>query len=200
MHYERRPTRPVFYLGERRILPAIEHSALRSYFRPGKLTTSRPLQPEYCERLAAVMGRPYLRAESVDSGSHTVRVCEAGAQYSSFNMGAGEDVLIELFGALQDCPPGSLIVVEEIELGLHPAALRTLAEHLMSVAKDKHLQIIVSTHSPDFLDSLPRAARILIRAADGHHDVVPGPTTRLAMGDLTGRAKAELFVYCEDEA
>lgn len=199
MHYERRPTRPVFYVGARRILPAIEHAALRQHFRPGQFAVRQPLRPEYCERLAAVMGRQYERAESVYDGAYTVRVCETGAPYSSFNMGAGEDVLIELFGTLQDCPPGSLIVVEEIELGLHPAALRRLSKQLMELSKEKTLQVIVSTHSPDFIDSLPAAGRVLVRAADGHHDVVSAPTTRFAMGDLTGTARAELFIYCEDE-
>lgn len=199
MHYDRRPTRPVFYVGERRILPAIEHSVLRHHFRPGQITTRRPLRPEFCERLAAVMGRPYERAESMYAGWHAVRVCQSGAPYSSFNMGAGEDVLIELFGTLQDCPAGSLIVVEEIELGLHPAALRILSKQLLELAKEKQLQVIVSTHSPDFIDSLPAAGRVLIRAADGHHDVIAAPTTRFAMGDLTGRAMTELYIYCEDE-
>jgi predicted ATPase len=199
MHYERRPTRPVFYVGERRILPAIEHSVLRHHFRPGQFAVRKPLGPDYCARLAAVMDRPYKSAESMYSGWYAVRTCESGAPYSSFNMGAGEDVLIELFGTLQDCPPGSLIVVEEIELGLHPAAQRRLSRQLMELSKEKQLQIIVSTHSPDFIDSLPAAGRVLLRAADGRHDVFAAPTTRFAMGDLTGRAMAELFVYCEDD-
>lgn len=200
MHYERRPTRPVVYVGERRILPAIEHSVLRQHFGSSiRPRLRRPLSPEYCEKLSRVMGRPYRSAETVHSDRYSVRSCEAQAAYSSFNMGAGEDVLIELFVALQDCPPGSLVVVEEIELGLHPAALIALSDELKVVAKEKSLQIIISTHSPDFLDSLPAQARVLVRTDGGRHEVVRAPTTRLAMGDLRGQIAPELLVLCEDE-
>ncbi len=89
-------------------------------------------------------------------------------------------------------------VVEEIELGLHPEALIRLARHLQEVILQKKLQIIVSTHSQHFIDSVPREARVLIRRAGSQHLVIPQPTTRFAVGNMSGEHEPELHVYCED--
>ncbi|WP_395140362.1 AAA family ATPase [Armatimonas sp.] len=45
----------------------------------------------------------------------------------------------------------SLITIEEPEAGLHPAAARVLREALMEASEE--VQIIVTSHSPDLLDS-----------------------------------------------
>jgi len=113
-------------------------------------------------------------------------------------MGAGEDILAELFFVLETCPLGSLIVVEEVEAGLHPQAVCKLAEVLQLVALKKKLQIVVSTHSAEFLDAVPRVARVLIKSVGGEHHVTHEPSTRFAMGEMTGVVRPEVYVYCED--
>ena len=45
----------------------------------------------------------------------------------------------------------TLIVIEEPELGIHPAWMPILAEWIKGAAQ--RTQVIVSTHSPDLLDS-----------------------------------------------
>ena len=114
-------------------------------------------------------------------------------------MGAGEDVLIDLLGVLQSAPNGALIVIEEIELGMHPLALSILAKHLIEIIAQKHLQIIVSSHSREFVDAVPREARILIQPGNDEHAVIYSPTTRFAMGELSGNFEPELCIYCEDD-
>jgi hypothetical protein len=199
MHYQRRPKRPVHYLGVIRCAPAIEQSALRAHFG-GKLKGSeaKPLNAEYCKRLSDIMGRVYEEADVMSSNRYSVRRCKAGSNYSSFNMGAGEDVLIDLLYTLQECPSGSLIVIEEIELGLHPQALIRLARHLQELILEKKIQVIVSTHSNHFIDNVPREARILIQKADNQHVVIEKPTTRFAYGFISGQLEPELHIYCED--
>ena len=107
MRYERRPQRPVHYLGVRRSMPAIEQNVLRFHFGgkwKGKET--RPLNPEFCDRVTDIMGRSYDEAEIMSSSVYSIRGCKSGSPYSSFNMGAGEDVLIHLMHILQECPDG----------------------------------------------------------------------------------------------
>ena len=134
MRYERRPDRPVHYLGVVRSIPAVEQSALRSHFKAtNKSNKSWSLSGDFCARLTDIMGRPYDEAGVMSSNQYLMRRCMAGASYSSFNMGAGEDILIDLLYMLQETPEGSMIVVEEIELGLHPEALITLARHLQEI-------------------------------------------------------------------
>jgi len=201
MHYERRPIRPVHYIGAFRSLPAIEQRELRSRFGgTPKDRTSSPLNEAFCRRLSEIMGRSYDEADVMSSARYSVRRCKYGTTYSSFNMGSGEDIIITLMYILQECPNGSLIAIEEIELGIHPEALIRLAHHIQEIILEKKLQVIVSTHSNYFIDNVPQEARILIqRSGRNTHSVISRPTTRFAMGVMSGEANPELHVYCEDE-
>ena len=133
------------------------------------------------------MARPYERAQVLETARYTLRQATADGNYSSFNMGAGEDVLIDLLHLLDTTPDESLIVIEEVELGLHPEAVRKLAACLLDLTWQKKLQVIVSSHSEDFIDAVPRRARKLVQRMGRDHLVVDKPTTRLAVGDLSGR-------------
>ena len=106
---------------------------------------------------------------------------------------------IELLHLLQSTPHESLVVIEEIELGLHPRAVMELAGVLLQVADRKGLQIIVSSHSRDFIDAMPRESRVLIEREAGASRILYGPTTRFAISGLRGEAMPELTVYCEDD-
>jgi hypothetical protein len=199
MRYERRPPRPVHYLGIRRSLPAIEQSVLRSYFGgKWKGSETKALKSAFRDRVGDIMGRSYDEAGIISSSVYSVRSCKFGNIYSSFNMGSGEDILIHLMYLLQGCPNGSIIVIEEIEIGFHPEALIRLAKHLQGIILKKKLQVIVSTHSTHFIDSVPREARVLVQRAGKEHTSIPQPTTRFALGDMAGQADPELHIYCED--
>lgn len=200
MHYERRPVRPVHYLGVARNLPAIEQNVLRSHFKSGTTgIETRPLNDDFRGRLSDIMGRIYDETDIMSSSDYSLRKCRIGSSsFSSFNSGSGEDVLIDLLYLLQKCEIGSLIVVEEIELGIHPEALIRLARNLLEIIERKKLQVIVSTHSEYFIDSVPRLSRVLIQRANREHIINKAPTTRFAMGIMAGRVRPELNIYCED--
>jgi len=198
MHYDRRPKRPVHFVGMMRAVPAFEYPALRGHFKPSARPKRRLLSPEYLSCLGGIMGRTYERASVLTASKYSVRTVRSSSEYSSFNMGSGEDLLVDLLWVLQEAWPGSLIVVEEVELGLHPEAVSRLAEVLQEVALQKGLQIIVSTHSRYFIDSVPVQARILLQRFGGHHEVTYQPTTQYAMGEMSGVCDPELFIYCED--
>lgn len=199
MHYDRRPKRPVHYLGISRCVPAIEQNVLRSHFvhtKAGLAATA--VTPDALTRASEVLGRTYTAAETLASKSYALRKCTSGQPYSGFNMGAGEDVVLEMLALVCSSPNGSLIVIEEVELGLHPEAIRRLARALISIARSKKLQIVVSTHSEIFLDELPRQARVLLSRCGADLEVTESPTTRLCVGDMSGLAHPELLIYCED--
>ncbi len=199
MSYESRPKRPTHYLGVIRSIPAIEQSTLRSRFKANATNSdSSALNEEYCGYLTEIMGRTYHEAGTMASDRYFLRQCKSGHTYSSFNMGAGEDVLIELLSVLQECPKGSLIVIEEVELGLHPEAQTKLARYLQEIMWEKKLQVIVSTHSQYFLDSVPREARIFLEGGRDRHTVIQGPSTRVAVGGMSEVQEPDLDVYCED--
>jgi len=56
--------------------------------------------------------------------------------------------------ALRTAKPGSVVLIEEIESGLHPTRIRLLVEYLQSVTNELDIQVIATTHSPVVLQWL----------------------------------------------
>ena len=51
--------------------------------------------------------------------------------------------------------PGDLVVIEEIDNGVHPSRAAQLLEQVSRIAKDKNLRVLISSHNPALLDALP---------------------------------------------
>jgi hypothetical protein len=114
-------------------------------------------------------------------------------------MGTGEDALIGLLARLHAVPEGSLVVIEELETGLHPAAQQRAAQALIRIAWDRKLQIIGSTHSHHVLDQLPRQARVLVVREAASHRIISSPSSQFALSEMSDANQSELVVLCEDE-
>src|SRR2546422_6622738 len=69
--------------------------------------------------------------------------------------------IVALLALLRHPKPPPLIVIEEIENGLDPRTLNLLAQELHA-ATAAGIQIIATTHSPYFLDSVPLESVILL--------------------------------------
>lgn len=50
--------------------------------------------------------------------------------------------------------PGYMLLIDEPETALHPAAIRAAKEHLYSLAAESGWQVMLSTHHPAFIDPL----------------------------------------------
>lgn len=200
MKYKTRPKRSVHYFGASRVLPAIEKNVLRGQFRVNRSQHKTfQLNDDFRDIFCEILGRKYSAATVIQSEKYSLQSCEYVSSYTSFNMGAGEDILLELLYYIQEAPKGSLIVIEEIELGLHPEAQRKFAKKLLEITLEKKFQVIVSSHSYTFIDNVPQKARIFIqRIGVNTHNVLEAPTTRYAMGFLQGETLPELIIYCED--
>jgi hypothetical protein len=95
-------------------------------------------------------------------------------------------------------PPGLLIIIDEIELGLHEDAQKRFIKELKKVCSDRHVQIIATTHSPIVLKSVPPEARFFV---DSHKDDTRffNEVSHLyAAGMLASENSNELDVYVED--
>jgi predicted ATPase len=60
--------------------------------------------------------------------------------------------------ALLTCAPGTLVVLEEPDAGLHPSRIHLLAELIERIAKDREIQVLATTHSPTLLAHLSHEA------------------------------------------
>ena len=197
--YTARPEREVAFIPLRRLMPAHEIAGVRSAFANQQSSTySSALTPEATQQLSYIMGRSYSLAEIQEVKRHALQRARAGADFTGFNMGSGESWIINLLHTLHQLPTSSLLVIEEIEAGLHPEAQVRLAETLVEVCLKRKMQIVCSTHSEAFLDALPRQARVLLSRKGDSHEATVSPSTRFAVYEMSGVTQPEVMLYCED--
>ena len=66
--------------------------------------------------------------------------------------------VLAITAAVLSAPSGSLVVIEEVDNGIHPSRARRLLDHLLHVAHQRNLRVLLSSHNPALLDALPDAA------------------------------------------
>lgn len=66
--------------------------------------------------------------------------------------------VIAVAAALLSAPSGSMVVVEEIDNGVHPSRAKTLLANIERVAHEQKLAVLLTSHNPALLDALPRSA------------------------------------------
>ena len=124
-----------------------------------------------------------------------------GSTMNVKQLGAGvEQALMAIYvGVCQ--PVRSVVVMEEPEAGLHPAAQRLLLGHIEEWARTS--QFLVTTHSPVFLDQRSDSSRtILVRREKGKSTLLPSlardtePLTDLGVR-LADVASAERILLVE---
>lgn len=65
--------------------------------------------------------------------------------------------VLSIAAAMLSAPEGSLVVVEEIDNGVHPSRARHLLKNIRAIAERRGLRVLLSTHNPAMLDALPDA-------------------------------------------
>jgi len=184
-----------------RTVPATERrelvKAVGSSFRAAGETT---LADEVVESVEKILGKEiqgYNRLLVDAKGKVTLFAARnpGGHAYSEFHFGAGEASVIRIVSEIEDAEENSLILVEEIENGLHPVATRRMVEYLIDVARRKASQVIFTTHSNDALGPLP--PRAIWAAYNG--EVLQGKLDIKALRTITGQIEAKLAIFVEDE-
>jgi hypothetical protein len=118
----------------------------------------------------------------------------AGDSYSEFHFGAGESSIIRMAIKLETIPENSLVLIEEIENGLHPVATVRMVEYLIDLAQRRKIQVIFTTHSNDALKPLPDKA--IWAAANGN--LYQGKLDIASLRAISGQIDSQLVVFVED--
>ena len=66
--------------------------------------------------------------------------------------------ILAVAAALLSVPEGSLVLVEEVDNGVHPSRVGTLLENIQRVARARKIRGLVTTHNPALLDAIPTEA------------------------------------------
>jgi hypothetical protein len=78
--------------------------------------------------------------------------------------------------------PGSLLVIEEVDNGLHPSRAHVLVDMLRSLGKDRGIDVIVTTHNPALLDAA--GARMAPFITVAHRDQATGASLLMQLEDI----------------
>lgn len=121
----------------------------------------------------------------------------ASIGYSEFHMSSGERAILRLSKDLSKLR-GALVLIDEVETGLHPYTQQQLMLEFHRWALTNDLQIVVTTHSPVIIECVPEEGRIFLERNNG--SVERRPAYRdIVQRALYGRAQDRLSVVCEDE-
>jgi hypothetical protein len=95
---------------------------------------------------------------------------------------------------LETIEENSLVLIEEIENGLHPVATIRMVEYLIELALRRKIQVIFTTHSNDALKPLPDKA--IWATANGN--IYQGKLDIASLRAISGQIDSQLIIFVED--
>ena len=75
--------------------------------------------------------------------------------------------VLAIGAALLTARKGSLVVIEEIDNGVHPSRAGQLLKHISDIAKRRDLRVLISSHNPALLDATPMKPSVMWCSATG---------------------------------
>ena len=77
-----------------------------------------------------------------------------GIQMDARQLSDGTLRCLAILAAVYSEPEGSMIVVEELDNGIHPSRITKLLHAIQQIAAERHLMLVVTTHNPAVMDAV----------------------------------------------
>ena len=116
-----------------------------------------------CELLEFIRALPEQNIKEIDfietpRGEVMVTLSETfgggSRDYDATLLSDGTLRVLAIAAAILSAPPG-LVVIEEIDNGVHPNRAAQLLTQVSRIAKERNLRVLISSHNPALLDALP---------------------------------------------
>lgn len=195
------PERPVYLRTLSNLSNPSEVRGVLSMSRSAQVPKETALTASQVELAHQMLPFRYSEVVRLSSGSRALLFAaqDGGGSYSELHMSAGERAILRLAQDIAQLK-GALVLIDELEAGLHPWVQQLLMAQLQQLALRNDLQVIVTTHSPVVLDSVPRNGRIFLER-DQAGEVTVRPAYRdIIQNALYGRSEDALNLLCEDKA
>jgi hypothetical protein len=190
--------RPVLYFGIARTVPAGERKDFKKLATVNyKHVGDREIiDADIQKHVAKILGKDVSKFERAVIGPKIPFYIGGNGtlSYSEFHFGAGESSVIRMVSTIESAPKNALVLIEEIENGLHPVAVRRMVEYLIDVAERRSIQSVFTTHSEDAL--LPLPSEGIWYAIEGK--IRQGRISIDALRAITGRIDEGLAIFVED--
>ncbi len=119
--------------------------------------------------------------------------------YTERSFSFGEIVLVNMLFDIQNVPNGSLILIDELELAIHPSSQIRLIQCLKSLAQERGLTILISTHSASIIKSQKNVI-FLNTQTDGNVEIIYNCPPAKAIGAIGMRedTNPDIIILVED--
>ncbi|WP_312401233.1 ATP-dependent nuclease [Stenotrophomonas indicatrix] len=172
-----------------------------------RLFENRMLTDEELSHVSSILGREYVSARVIrhslyprNRGEDLSVIFQSSKTYSEAYAGSGEISVVAAVIKILSANRGSLILLDEPETSLHPGAQRMMLRFLLQQSRLNRHQIILSTHSMEFLKGLPSSAvKVFENTGAGGTRVLQGCSPSAALWRLGRPPEQKLRVLVEDD-
>lgn len=196
--------------GSERLSSVIKRSAETWHLGGGRerIFEHRELRSDELNHVSNILGREYRSALYIrhslypNQKSEDVSVVfDRGLKYSEAYAGSGELAVVEIVRQILNADKYSLVLVDEPETSLHPGAQKQLLKFFLEQIKIKHIQVIVATHSMEFIELLPnKAIKVLEDNGFGSIRIINECSPHIALHRLGANIQSKMQVLVEDAA
>ena len=177
----------------------------KSYtYHSKKVFRNELLTKEELSWVSRILGKNYDEARLVEHnffGNQGLSILfkEKSINYSEAVAGSGEVAVVSCVQRVLSSDKGSLILLDEPEVSLHPKAQQELRNLLLDQITKKHLQVILTTHSPAFVEGLPKGAIKVFHTGttDKGYEVINDAIAEQAFVHI-GSSQINNIIYVED--
>lgn len=160
------------------------------------------LSESLVEQISEIVGKNY---ESIERRTDKYSLLHESSygyvingNYSDIASGAGEIAIIRLLDIINEAPDNSLIIIDEPEIAIHPAAQPKILEFLLKRALGKNHQIVFTTHSYFLLKYLPPESIILLEQDLSREIESKNVNSSIAFKDISGENIFKIEAFVED--
>ena len=195
---ESRDGRKVYLIDMERIIPGRHHP--KTIYSRVKKRHGAALHKKVVYYLSYVLEESYKTEALGNVGERKIYRYQNRNSYTSFNTASGEDVLTHLIEDIVLAPEKSLILIEEIEIGLHPRIQRRLMDVLYAEAVLEKKQFIVTSHSSTIIESVEPQSRVLL-TRNSEEKIVTEQNVSVcrALNAMDSISHPLLSIYVEDD-
>lgn len=191
-----------------RYLREIADKNLTSYKLRGKerLKGNITLEKDAIDCISHIIGKKYLSIRILkhlffeETEGSTVLLTLPGQEYSEAFAGSGESAIVIAVSRIMEAEEGSLILLDEPETSLHPGAQTRFRDFLLKQMLCKKHQVVISTHSREFVEGLPHNALKVLFAKDEQRISIKNETNpEEAFKHIGSNSQTNLKIIVEDK-
>lgn len=192
----RRPERKVYFLGISSSVPSIENE--RETTVNYTFAEDNNLDNSILGLARRILGIQYTQISRTrrNHKDYYHAMVQDGANYFSISMGAGEQRVLRLLEVIEKVENYSLVIIDEIDLTLHNAALMRLIDYLVEKGRNNHVQFIFSSHCEALTKRKDINVRHLLQTPE--KTLCFNESNPECLESMTGVVTRPIKVYVED--